>query len=697
MTRVIILLDSDKEDDGTGRQAGRELGGAAIASAGEASKLVKPEVVDDVGSNPVRPGALPTSLRVQGHRAPSSPSPVPAAVRKQPEIIAISDEDNDGSRFRRVRRVKDEASDWVLSAKAKRAMVSGVPPGSSDVKRKRKRGSSGAGDFHALDRNLSASGAGRRTSWMAEDAGSSRNVSSSELSRGGVGDRSGSTKKARGAPGKTRRGGGTRRERSTSAAPANLVGGSATVGSRIRLRSRQQGRVQCATYSARVSSEDMGEDEKHMQEQTRVEDVEFMAVDDDYDDVNVAGNVIDQESEQDEALEGRSSQDSHGYSEDKYKEGKDSAALSDNEEDVGEKELLEEEEEGADQEESHIIYDGEEEQEEDASEEETQELDETGEAQPFNPSNTMAGSTMRSGGDGKQVFRRRVFEGIYLPENPHRTVGKGIQGRTRSQRKCKDKKLLKRGTFSKPYNIDVPDSTSDSEEEIEPPAPQQGLLSSSEEDNMTFGKRKRRRAAINKRWDKRLSASSDEEDYGASAMDAKERPFRRLKKGLPNLHAAEEGCRNYEGSNPGHARYSGPNGGNLENMSSAQDDISFKRNVHMIRIKKRGRAAKAVYDELLDSLFSGWENHIGNPVHAEAGNSLPLVFSFGDEDAEENTENDKYQEQEDLWMECGIAFQSMNIGSNGCEEVFNLLLYYHSAYTLFLIVVFLILRMLCPL
>jgi DNA repair and recombination protein RAD54 and RAD54-like protein len=179
-------------------------------------------------------------------------------------------------------------------------------------------------------------------------------------------------------------------------------------------------------------------------------------------------------------------------------------------------------------------------------------------------------------------------------------------------------------------------------------------------------------------------------------MDAKERPFRRLKKGLPNLHAAEEGCRNYEGSNPGHARYNGLNGGNLKNMSSAQDDISFKRNVHMIRIKKRGRAAKAVYDELLDSLFSGWENHIGNPVHAEAGNSLPLVFSFGDEDAEENTENDKYQEQEDLWMECGIAFQSMNIGSNGCEEVFNLLLYYHSAYTLFLTVVFLILRMLCP-
>ncbi|CAD6243220.1 unnamed protein product [Miscanthus lutarioriparius] len=736
--RVTIVIDSDEEDGGGvvgvgGRQAGREPGsGAAIAAASESIKLVKPEPVDDAGFHPVGPGALllgvvpilpraqnpraPSSPRAQNPRAPSSPrapsprnpsspAPVDAEVRNQSEIIAISDDDDDdNSRFHGAlpldmvegsgRPVKEEASDdldcdWVRLAEAKRALVAVVASGSSHVKRKRKRGSPGGakpyarggGGVHALDRNSSASGAGHRTAtaWMADDAGSSRDVNSREASRG-VGDRPGSAKKAlvsseesRGAPGKARSGGGARRERSTSVAPANWIGTS--IGSRIRSRSRKQGTVQ---YSARVSSEDTGEDEVQEQKQKRVEDVESMEVDDDDDDNdgedvesmevddddddnnNGAGNGIQQESEQDEALEGRSRQDSH--------------ALIDSEEEVGEKELSEEEE-GGNQEESTSICDGEGEQEEDASEEIEQEMDETGEedeqeldgtgkAQPFTPSNTIAGSSMRSGGDDTRVFRRRVFEGIYLPQKPRKTVGKGIGGRTRSQRKCKDKKLLRRGTFSKPYNIDIPDSTSDSEEDNEPPAPQQGLLSSSEEDNITFGKRKRRRAIKNRRL-KRSSTSSDEE-YRVYARDAKDRPFRRLKKGLSNLQAGKEGCRRYDGSNPGHAKYNGPNGENPMNMSNEQDAILFKRKAHTILMKKRGPAAKAAYDELLNSLFSGWEDHINDPDHAAAGNSLPLVFAFGDEDAEENIENDKYQE--DLWRECDIAFESMNIGSNSCEE-----------------------------
>ncbi|KXG31163.2 SNF2 domain-containing protein CLASSY 3 [Sorghum bicolor] len=584
---------------------------------------------------------------------------------------------------RRVRPVKEEAlddldCDWVRSAEAKRALVAVLPPGSSHAKRKRKRASSGRakpdkradGGVHALDRNSSASGAGHPTAWMSDDARSSRGVKSRESSRGVAGDRPGSAKKAlvsseesRGAPGKARSGGGARRERSTSVAPANWIGTS--IGSRIRSRSRKQGTGQ---YSARVSSEDTGEDEVQEQKQKRVEDVESMDVDDDDDNnTNEAGNGIQKESEQDEALEGRSRQDSH--------------ALIDNEEEVGEKELSEEEEDD-NQEESHSMYDGEGEQEEDASEEVEQEMDETGEedekeldgtgeedeqeldgagkAQPVTPSNTIAGSSMRSGGDDTRVFRRRVFEGICLPQKPRKTVGKGIGARTRSQRKCKDKKLLRRGTFSKPYNIDIPDSTSDSEEDIEPPAPQQGLLSSSEEGNITFGKRKHRRAIKNRRR-KRPSTSSDEE-YRVYARDGKDRPFRRLKKGLSKLQAGKEGCGRYVGSNPGHAKYNGPNG---ENQSNEQDGIFFKRTAHKIRMKKHGPVAKAAYDELLNSLFSGWEDHINDPDHAAAGNSLPLVFSFGDEDAEENIENDKYQE--DLWRECDIAFESMDIG-NGSEE-----------------------------
>ncbi|PUZ76826.1 hypothetical protein GQ55_1G321200 [Panicum hallii var. hallii] len=580
-----------------------------------------------------------------------------------------------------VRRIKDEpfddfGCDWVPSPAAKSALVAVAPLGTSCAKRRRKRehpSTSGAkrdarGDNHALDRSSSASGAGRRAAGRPDEARSSKkrnNVKSRETGSGSAGGRSNSTKKApvpseesRGAPGKAKRGGSTRSGgRSSSALPASWSG--TTVGSRIRSRSRQQGRVQHATYPARVSSEETEEDEDEeevqKQEQIRGEDVEAMEVDDDED--SGAANEVAQESEQEEDVEGRSSQDGHGDSEDEYKEGKDSAAVAENEEEVAEKELLEDE--GDNQEDSHSIYDGQEEDEDDESDDE-QELDEADEMQPFTPSNTMVGGSVRSGGNGPRVFRRRIFEGLHLLQSPDKTVGKGIEGRTRSKRKCKDKKLLRRGTFSKPYNIDLPDSTSDSEEDIVQQEPQPVLMSSSDEGTRIFGKRKRRRAR-NKERHKRLSTSSDEcMEYRAYAKDAR-RPFRRLKKGVSNLQVGKDG------SNPGRAKYNGPNGRNPMGMANTQDDISFKRKAHMIRMKKRSRAARAAYDELLNSLFAEWENHINVPDHAETGNSLPLVFSFGDEDEPfEKTENDKYQE--DLWREYDIAFESMNIGSHACEE-----------------------------
>ncbi|WVZ74408.1 hypothetical protein U9M48_022591 [Paspalum notatum var. saurae] len=293
------------------------------------------------------------------------------------------------------------------------------------------------------------------------------------------------------------------------------------------------------------------------------------------------------------------------------------------------------------------------------SEDDEQESDETGEEQAFPPSSTMAGGSVKSGGDEPRVFKFRIFEGIYLPANPNKTVGKGIEGRTRSKRKCMDKKLLRRGTFSHPYSIDIPDSTSDSEQDTVPPAPQQGLLSSGDEDTIPFGKRKRRRAR-SKRQGETLNNSSD---YKARTRDAGARPSRRLNKGPSNLQADKEGCKDLDGSNPGRAKYNGPRGENPLDMGNAQDHISFKRNAHMIGMKRRGRAAKAAYDELLNSLFAGWENYTDIPGHAETGNSLPLVFSFGDE---EEPENDK--SQEDLWREFDIAFESMDIGFHNYEE-----------------------------
>ncbi|RLN08566.1 hypothetical protein C2845_PM11G10990 [Panicum miliaceum] len=705
MPRVVVFIESDDdEEDGCG---GGHAGGA-ITGGGEALKLVKPEPVDDVAFNSLGPRALglavvPIPPRPENPRALSSPraqsprAPPPLAAarpagRPQPEIINISEGYDEDSGFRgalplrmiegsgnAVRRIKDEpfddcGSDWVPSPAAKRALVEVAPPGTSSAKRRRKRehpSTSRAkrdarGDNHALDRSSSASGAGRPAAGRPDEARSSKersNVKSRETGSGSAGGRSYSTKKAlvpseesRGAPWKARRGGSTRSGgRSSSALPASWSG--TTVGSRIRSRSHQQGRVQHATYPARVSSEETeDEDEEEVQEQGQIrgEDVEAMEVDDDED--SGAANEVAQESEQEEDVEGRSSQDGHGDSEDEYKEGKDSAAAAENEEEMAEKELLEDE--GDNQEDSHSIYDGQEDEDDESDDE--QELDEAEEMHPFTPSNAMAVGSVRSGGDGPRVFRRRIFEGIHLLQNPDKTVGKGIEGRTRSKRKCKDKKLLRRGTFSKPYNIDIPDSTSDSEEDIVPPEPQPVLMSSSDEGTRIFGKRKRRRAR-NKGLHKRLSSSSDESmEYIAYARDAG-RTFRRLKKGVSNLQVGKDG------SSPGRAKYNGPNSRNPMDMANAQDDISFKRKAHMIRMKKRSQAARAAYDELLNSLFAGWENHIDVPDHAETGNSLPLVFSFGDEDEPyEKTENDKYQE--DLWREYGIAFESMNIGSHACEE-----------------------------
>ncbi|KAF8693008.1 hypothetical protein HU200_039379 [Digitaria exilis] len=702
---VIIELDDDdeeEEDGGGGGQAGRRSlgeGAAAIGGGGEHLRPVKPEPVEDVRLNAAGPRApqgfavVPIPPRKENPRALPPVAAVRPASRPRPEIVDISDEDDedsafrgvlplrmiDGSGGRGVRPIKDEpflesSSDWARSAEAERSLVPVAPPGSLSAERKRKReGTSTSrgkpdarGDSQSLNRNSSASRAGPGTMGMADKTRSSRkgnNVKNKEASRGSASDRSLVAKKAfapseesRGPQVKARRGGRARSgERSSTAAPASWVG--TTVGSRVRSRSRQQSRRQHATYSARVASEDTeeGDDEEveQDQEQKTGEDVKVMEVED-YDD---SGNEVAQEREQEKTVE-EIGQDGHGDSEDEYREGRDSAAVADNDEEVGEKELLVEEDEYGNQEDSHSIYDDEEEEEDGESEDNGQELGETGEVQPFTTSNATAGGSVLSGCDGKRVFRWKIFEGIYLPENPRQTDGKGVHGRTRSKRKCKDKKLLRRGTFSKPYNIDVPDSTSDSEEDI-PPAPQPGPMSWSSSDDNTriFGKRKRRRR--NKRRGKRLSTSSDEsEEYRAHARDAGG-PYRRLKKGLSSPQIGKDG------SNLGRAKYNGPNGGNPMEMGNAQDDISFKRKTRMIRV--RGRIAKAAYDELLNSLFAGWENHVDVPGHAETGNSLALVFSFGDEDEPcEKTENDKYHE--DLWRECDIAFESINISSHGCEE-----------------------------
>uniref|UniRef100_K3YPD8 Helicase C-terminal domain-containing protein n=1 Tax=Setaria italica TaxID=4555 RepID=K3YPD8_SETIT len=733
------IINISDEEDGVDAGFRGVLPLRMVEGGGSGLRLIKDEPFDDSGGDWARSASAKPPPALAAAAAPPGTSYAKRKRKREP------------SRLKPDARGDNRALDRSSSASGtgRRAMGSSSASRERNSVKSRESGREGAGgrsvsskkSFVPSEESSGApgnarhggstrSGESRCAPGKARRGGSTR--SGESRCAPGKARRGGSTRsgESRCAPGKARRGGSTRSgERSNNALPAGWVG--TTVGSRIRSRSRQQARVQYATYSARVPSEETEEDEDaeevQEQEKKKGEEVEVMEVDEQEEsgsDTEVAqeseqeeaakgrskqnghghseevqvqvqvqeheqktagdmevmeeedsgsGNEVSQESEQEEAVEARSRQNGHGDSEEvqeqEQKTGEDvevdedsrsgneiSQASENEESEVGEKEMLEEE--GDNQEDSHSIYDGEDEEEDGESEDDGHELGETGEVQPLTSSNAMAGGSVRSGGDGPRVFKRRIFEGICLLENPDSVgyVAKGIQGRTRSQRKCKDKKLLKRGTFSKPYNIDIPDSTSESEEDIVPPALQGGLMSSSDEDSRIFGKRKRRRAR-NKRWRKGLSTSSDEsKEYRAYARDAGG-AFRRLKKGASNLQVGKGG------SNPGRAKYNGPNGGNPTDMANAQDGISFKRKAHTMRMKKRGRAAKDAYDELLNTLFAGWENHIDVPDHAENGNSLPLVFSFGDEDEPyEKTENDKYQE--DLWRECGIAFESMNIGSH---------------------------------
>ncbi|KAL6634845.1 hypothetical protein ACP70R_027516 [Stipagrostis hirtigluma subsp. patula] len=687
--KVVIYLDSDDGDEGGG-PAGRSRGeGAVVGGGGGAGrKLIKPEPVDDVGCSLDYAGArrsevVATPPRPQNPRSPSSRLPIAVvdpSGRPQPlpEIIDISSNEDDdeeeedrefgGGLPLETLMIKEEPfDDWGSnrehSAAAGRAMVAVAAPGSSTASRKRKRGSPGKakadarGGRHAVARSSRENKAGK----------------SREAGRGDAGERSHSAKEAlvsseesRGALCKARRGGGSRSsgKRRNSAAPANLFG--ATVGSRIRSRSRQQGRVQYAARPARVVSDDTDEDgEEAEQESERREEVEVMEVDDE--ESGDGDNGEAQENEQDEDLQGKNREDNDDDADDGDNHD------DDDKEEEGEKEL--EEEEGGNQEDSFSIYEGDEEEEEaendeeddEESDEDGEELAETGEDEPCSPrpSSAMACSSAMSGGDGTRIFRKRLFEGICLPAKPVKTIGRGIGERTRSKRKCFDKKLLKRGTFSKPFNIDLSDSSSESEEDIPPPVLPRGVPSSSEEDMSKHAHRKRRKSRNGRRHKESNGSSDDFEKEMPSARNVGEGSSRRLKKGASNWQAAREGCTNQDGSNPGHAKYNGPNVGNPMNISNAQDDMSFKRNASIAQMKKRSkRAAKAAYDELFNSLFAEWENHVDVPAHAQSGDSLPLVFSFGDE--EEKSENDVLQE--DLWNEFNIALESINLDSQGCDE-----------------------------
>ncbi|KAL6911910.1 hypothetical protein ACP4OV_000715 [Aristida adscensionis] len=684
--REIIVIDSDDDDDDDRGVGGGSRGkGAAIAGGGVGRKPVKKEPVDEAGCSRDYPGArslakVASPSRPQKPRSP--PQPVPLAVAPPsgrhlpvPKTVGISEEDEEeeeeeeeeegcerhgGSPFRHV-LIGHEPFDRLGG---NRERPPAAARGSSSENRKRKRGSPGKAKADGSGGHRAVAGSSREKN----KAGKSR-----EAGRGGAGDRSRPAKEALASSAescdpsrKATRGGGARSggEGRSGAAPASQVG--ATVGSRIRSRARH-GRAQYGAHSARVvvpddTDEDGEEDEvQKEQEEEMGEEVEMMEVSDE-DSGGGDNGVAAQESEHDDDVQGKSRED-HNDEDDAAAVVAAAAACSGEE---GEKEL--EQEDDVDQEDSHSIYEFEEEDDENGDEEESDEdeveLNEAGEVQPCN---AMAGTSARSVDDATRVFRKRMFEGMYLLQETDKTTGngKGIEGRTRSKTKCSDKKLLKRGTFSKPYCIDLSESSSESEEDVPPPVPPRQSSSEEEDEEGIRKKTKRKRkTSRNGRGHEDTGSSDDFEKEMPSAKDFGEGPSRRLKKGALNRQPVREGYKKHDGSSPGRAKYNGPKAGNRNNISNAQDDLSFKRNPFTAKMKKRSsQAAKAAYDELFNSMFADWENHVDVPGHVQDGASLPLVFSFGDEDqVEEKSEND------DLWKEFDLVLESINLDSHVCEE-----------------------------
>jgi hypothetical protein len=93
--------------------------------------------------------------------------------------------------------------------------------------------------------------------------------------------------------------------------------------------------------------------------------------------------------------------------------------------------------------------------------------------------------------------------------------------------------------------------------------------------------------------------------------------------------------------------------------------------------------AKAVYDELFNSLSAEWEKPT-NPTRqkdAQNGNAFPLMFPFGDEDEKEDKSN-YVKFMDGLWSDYDNALlEPISNATHGYGKVLNLLLCeYHSVF-----------------
>ncbi|CAM0945006.1 unnamed protein product [Alopecurus aequalis] len=602
--RKTILIHDDDDDRSGGH---REPRSAVVGMGGQGGRRATGDRSGDSergreGSSVGGRMAARSPPPRQNTLAPSSSVPARAGAKKT-KIIEVDDDDEDGYEVRRERPEKAAARVEVRGA-VKTEPPEYSEPGREDSRARGRAAASAPGGSRKAGKRQRESPVRRDKPHRAGGRAEAGSSGKQRICKGreaiGRHPLPSSSDESHGAPGKKLKSAGRGGSDWRGSAPTRQVG--AALSSRTRSRNSDCRKVAYAEHNEddnemeEVSSDDSGESRDNQQEE----------------------DVVKEKTKVDDSSD----------SEDRYKSTESE-----------EEELREDSYAGVDEEDTDDTTEEEEGEEESRA---PSGADEAGEALRRTPiSNAKAGGSTRPGGERTPPIRKKHFEGLCLVDNADTTsAGVGVSKRTRLQRSRQrggslEKKLLRRGTKSQPYCIEVSDS--EPEEEV-PPTVQT-------EEDRTFRSRPKNPTAKNR---------------GASYRQQQT--------------AAKNGCKDYEGcsSNPRrvknyYAAYAGnpANRGNLQ-----QGDISFKKNAMFPHKGKRGKlsAEQDAYQKMFNSIFDEIENHPNGSAPAQAQpfvDTQPLLFSFGDE-VEVKEERDEFMDE--MWGDLDSALETVYASSNDCKE-----------------------------
>lgn len=272
-----------------------------------------------------------------------------------------------------------------------------------------------------------------------------------------------------------------------------------------------------------------------------------------------------------------------------------------------------EDEEWEEEEEEEEDDDDEEMKEEQGGEEESEAEEEPHRRVPNNA--RAAGRYAGAGGAHRdaEIFPKRKFEGWYIAriaDTAAIAAGNTVATRTRSRRRCLDRKLLKQGTCTYPYRVDTASSESGWESEEEDMPPRTPAMSSSEEREVDGGGANYRRRVTGKRRRRGKKPAHGDDDseseYGGGQGMAARRRGKRPMETNETVHGEDDGSE----EDMAFVRPRRPKRGSascaikgvpVDGFDQHQHgDVTFKKSTFVFP-RGRGHRNRETYDDLLDS------------------------------------------------------------------------------------------------